>query len=402
MVAVGGMELGPGFAAVAVLFLSLAAKLFMSFGIRIKQKDPKDAGYEPLSQEAEGYITNCSKAQLNVAEYEGLFLAIFLFLYLQKSEGLLVTIVCIWFPIAQAVYFWGRVLTGQVIPWAPLGALSRYIIQGISIYLVGNEVGVFGSGMPKQFGPGGAAVAVIFLSLAAKMYMSFGIRVQAPPDGVDGPAKENASAAQLNVKEYEGLFTAIFLFLYLQKVEGLLVTIVCIWFPIAQAIYFWGRVISGNVMPWAPMGALSRYVIQGIIIYLVSNEIFGSDPPKQWGPGGAAVAIIALSLAAKMFMSFGIRIRQIEGEQKVNASKAQLNVAEYEDVFTSVFLFLYMQKADNILVTIISYVFPIAQAVYFWGRVISGSVMPWAPMGALPRYIGMGITVYILYTQVQG
>jgi len=382
MVAVGGIEYGPGLAAVVVLCLSLAAKLFMSFSIRAGE--PK-GGYQPLDPQIDR-VKNASEAQLNVAEYEALFIAIFLFLHIEKTQSLLVTIITITIPVAQAVYFWGRVLSGNAMPWAPLGALPRYICIGISIYVLYTEVGSNG-----DYGPGLAAVAVLSLSFAAKLYMSFVIR----GPNAEGEKKKNASEAQLNVKEYEALFIAIFLFLHVQKAENLPLTIVCYGVPIAQAVYFWGRVLSGNIMPWAPLGALPRYICIGITIYVLHTAVGSSD---GYGPGLAAVAVLSLSFAAKLYMSFGIRAANVEGEKKENASKTQLNVAEYEDLFIAIFLFLYVQDVDNMLVTIVTYTVPIAQAVYFWGRVISGNMMPWAPLGALPRYICMGISIYILFT----
>eukprot|EP00930_Biecheleria_cincta_P000581 TRINITY_DN1012_c0_g1_i3.p1 TRINITY_DN1012_c0_g1~~TRINITY_DN1012_c0_g1_i3.p1 ORF type:complete len:339 (-),score=65.07 TRINITY_DN1012_c0_g1_i3:189-1205(-) len=331
----GVIEMGPGMAAVAIVFLSLAAKLYMSFGVRVKQSGN---GYEPL----EALQDNASKAQLNVAEYEGIFTAIFLFLYLKKADGLLVTIVSIGAPLTQALY----------------------------------------------------------LSLAAKLFMSFGIRVAK----VEGEKKENASSAQLNVAEYEGIFTAIFLFLYLKKADGLLVTIVSIGAPLTQALYFWGRVATGlgtrgnrqDPMPFSPIGALPRYVCMGISVYILYNEIGNMSV----GPGLAAVAVLFLSLAAKLFMSFGIRVANVEGEKKQNASKAQLNVAEYEGLFTAALLFLHVQKDAGTLVTIVSIGLPLTQAIYFWGRVATGSPMPFSPIGALPRYACMGILAYQLLTAV--
>ena len=37
------------------------------------------------------------------------------------------------------------------------------------------------------------------------------------------------------------------------------------------------------------------------------------------------------------------------------------------------------------------------QVVYFWGRVLTGKVMPVTPMGALPRYIAFGLLGYAIY-----
>eukprot|EP00930_Biecheleria_cincta_P000584 TRINITY_DN1012_c0_g1_i6.p1 TRINITY_DN1012_c0_g1~~TRINITY_DN1012_c0_g1_i6.p1 ORF type:complete len:284 (-),score=49.65 TRINITY_DN1012_c0_g1_i6:189-1040(-) len=276
----GVIEMGPGMAAVAIVFLSLAAKLYMSFGVRVKQSGN---GYEPL----EALQDNASKAQLNVAEYEGIFTAIFLFLYIKKADGLLVTIVSIGAPLTQALYFWGRVATGDPYPFSAIGALPRFVCMGMMIYILWNEIG------DKSFGPGLAAVAVVFsthsgtlllgtrgnrqpnaffahwLSLAAKLFMSFGIRVA----NVEGEKKQNASKAQLNVAEYEGLFTAALLFLHVQKDAGTLVTIVSIGLPLTQAIYFWGRVATGSPMPFSPIGALPRYACMGILAYQLLTAV---------------------------------------------------------------------------------------------------------------------------------
>jgi len=335
-----------------------------------------------------------------VAEYEALFIAIFLFLHIKDVQSMLVTIITITVPIAQAIYFWGRVASGKVVPWAPLGALPRYISMGISIYVLYTAVG----GSTNGYGPGLAAVVVLSLGLAAKLYMSFAIRVNQkegePLNEELDKKRENASGAQLNVKEYEALFISIFLFFHYRGTESMLLTIVCYALPIAQAVYFWGRVISGEVVPWAPLGALPRYACMGISIYILYNEVGGST--DGYGAGLAAVAVLSLSLAAKMFMSFGIRVAKVEGEKKENASKAQLNVAEYEDLFIAIFLFIYVKHVENTLVTIVTYGIPIAQAVYFWGRILTGKAMPFSPIGALPRYICMGITLYILFPMVGG
>merc|ERR1740129_2365617 len=221
------------------------------------------AGYDAVDPEAENTKTkfeNAGKAQLNVAEYEGVFLALLLFFFSQKSEGLPVTIVCVILPLAQFVYFWGRALSGSVMPWAPLGALPRYIAMGIMIYILYNIVA-----QETGFGPGKSAVAVLGVCLSAKFYMSFCIR----STGAEGEKAENASKAQLNAAEYDGVFLALLLFFFSQRSQGLPVTIVCVVLPLAQFVYFWGRALSGSVMPWAPLGALPRYIAMGIMIYIL-------------------------------------------------------------------------------------------------------------------------------------
>lgn len=385
------MEYGPGVAAIITLFLSLIAKLYMSFGVNVKK--PAE-GYESLGEAGEALkkrAENASRAQLNVTEYEGLFIAIFLFWYVRGVESVLVTVVAIGLPIAQAIYFWGRVFSGQASPWSIMGALPRYVFIGMSLYVLFNNV--TNDGRDTAYGPGLAAVAVLAIGFSAKLFMSFGIRGQNVDQ--DSDYYKNASGAQLNIKEYDALFLCILLFFYHQKTESVLVTVISYWAPLAQLVYFWGRVITGSSMPCAPIGALSRYIIMGMLVYiLVTLSPPGSDSMH------AAIATLALSLAAKMFMTFGIRATNAEGEKKENASRAQLNVAEYDDVFLALYFFMFVQKIQSIPVTIACILFPAAQAFYFWGRILTGSVMPFGPVGALSRYITMGICIYILYAAI--
>mmetsp|Transcript_3788 Transcript_3788/g.10070 ORF Transcript_3788/g.10070 Transcript_3788/m.10070 type:complete len:132 (+) Transcript_3788:101-496(+) len=121
-------------AATLHLALSLAAKLFMSFGVHAKKPE---GGYEDLEKDR---IENISKAQLNVAEYEATFIALFLFLHVQKVEGVIVMILCVWTVLAQAIYFWGRTISGKVMPWTIIGALSRYLCMMLFVYVLVAEV----------------------------------------------------------------------------------------------------------------------------------------------------------------------------------------------------------------------------------------------------------------------
>merc|ERR1712232_1124943 len=93
------------------------------------------------NEEFEKKKENCSRAQLNVAEYEGIFLALFLFLHTQvvsgaTEESILMKVVCIVFPLCQFLYFWGRVVTGKPMPFAVIGALPRYIMMICSLVLL--------------------------------------------------------------------------------------------------------------------------------------------------------------------------------------------------------------------------------------------------------------------------
>jgi len=396
-----GLDYTPGVAAVVLLAESLAAKMFMSFGVRVSGKTGD-------------WVDNASKAQLNVAEYEALFIGLFLFFNTSAAhidkDSVLLLIVTIVVPIAQAVYFWGRVSTGNIVPWAPMGALPRYFCQGSCIYLLYTAVG----GADNGYGPGLAAVAVLTLSLAAKMTMSFAFRVK-PDLGAGQPGYENVSKAQNNVKEYEAMFIVFFLFFVHQPdhqdgFPPILLTIVSYGAPIAQAVYFWGRVITGTMLPITPMAALPRYAFFGMSVYILWEGVGGME--DCYGPGMAAVVTMFLSLVAKLFMSFGVRVTgpkdqqgydlldQKEKERIENASKAQLNVAEYEDLFVALFLYLFMHNASGLLVTIVLYTFPTAQFIYFWGRVCSGKMLPWAPLGALPRYLCQLLMVVILFQVV--
>lgn len=117
----------------------------------------------------------------------------------------------------------------------------------------------------------------------------------------------------------------------------------------------------------------------------------------------AATLHLALSLAAKMFMSLGVRSRTPAGgyedsekERVENISRAQLNVAEYEATFIVLFLFLHVQKCDGGFVAALGAVTLLAQAVYFWGRALSGRAAPWAAIGAVSRYCAMVLFVLVL------
>lgn len=136
----------------------------------------------------------------------------------------------------------------------------------------------------------------------------------------------------------------------------------------------------------------------GISIYLLCAEIVAGR--VHYAPGVAAAVVLFLSLAAKLYMSFAPKVTNITDEQKENASKAQLNVAEYEDLFLAIFLFLCIQERNSLQVTIISCWTPLAQAIYFWGCVLTGKAKPWVPIGALSRYACMVLGIYVLYVAV--
>ena len=115
--------------------------------------------------------------------------------------------------------------------------------------------------------------------------------------------------------------------------------------------------------------------------------------------GQAAVGIIANSLAAKLSMSMVWRNPnadplQFQTTAYKNWSLAQLNEAEYAPMFAAMLLYLHSNNVEcpwgaTLAVT--------GQVVYFWGRVLTGKMMPVTPMGAFPRYIAFGLLGYAVY-----
>jgi len=367
----------PGLAGLIVLVESLAAKVYMTATVRFKQTQ---GDYESVNLEE---AQNASKAQLNVAEYEALFIAIFLFLHVEKVENILVTIVAIVVPLAQAVYFWGRVVTKQASPWAPLGALPRYLCMLITLYILWVAVDSVGNVPDRGYIAGLAAVAVLFLSLGAKLYMSFAFRAKG--EAVDEEKMAIASAAQLNLKEYEAVFVSIFLFLFVEGTQDIIVTIVSVLAPLAQAGYFATKIVP---LPGVLIlvAALTRYLCMAISVYFVISTVCVKAGDADV-PGFAAAAMIFLCLAAKLFMSFRVRMNNLEGPYAESVSKAQLNAAEYDELFVAIFLFLSVMRVEGIFVTILCIVAVLSQAVYFWGRAVTGETLPWGPAGAGPRYL---------------
>lgn len=364
----------------------------MSFAIRSKEQP--QAGYEkvPSSVQSSGANKeNASKAQLNIAEYDGVLMAALLFFHLHKSSGVIFTVISIALPLSQAIYFWGRVATGAVMPCGPIGVLPRYIAMGMMIFELYTIVAGDKSGQAEA---GYGALAILALSLAAKLFMSFGKAA-----GLSGDKLENASRAQLNVAEYEGIFLASLLFLYFTNSHNLCTKIVAYACPISQAIYFWGRVLTGTPMPFSPLGALPRYIATGILVYTLLTSVNPDLKHVSFGPGISAVVTLLLSLMAKMFMTFARSLGLSEGKFE-NASKAQLNAAEYDGPFLAWLLFFHIQKTSGALMMFVAVVCPLAQFLYFFGRVATGSPMPFSVIGALPRYFALMVVIYLGYKAV--
>merc|ERR1712137_1207481 len=112
--------------------------------------------------------------------------------------------------------------------------------------------------------------------------------------------------------------------------------------------------------------------------------------------GFAAAGMVLLCLAAKLFMSFRVRLNNLEGPYAETVSKAQLNAAEYDELFVAIFLAFSVMRIEGIFVTIVCCTVVLAQAVYFWGRAATGEAVPWAPLGALPLYLCILSCVVIL------
>ena len=118
-------------------------------------------------------------------------------------------------------------------------------------------------------------------------------------------------------------------------------------------------------------------------------------------PAQAAFAIGASSLCAKLSMSALWRAPTKEGEdaRKTEAfqlwSRAQLNVAEYDGPIMAMLLYLAAKGVASPWGATLTCA---GQLIYFWGRAVTGmKVLPFTPIGALPRYIGMGCLLYSVY-----
>ena len=51
-------------------------------------------------------------------------------------------------------------------------------------------------------------------------------------------------------------------------------------------------------------------------------------------------------------------------------------------MYAYVYVYVYMQ---------------VSQFVYFFGRVLTGKLLPFTPMGAMPRYFTLGAGMYLIY-----
>merc|ERR1719482_1125135 len=91
--------------------------------------------------------------------------------------------------------------------------------------------------------------------------------------------------------------------------------------------------------------------------------------------------------------------KYMEGPEVKWAQKTQLNEAEYSPILFAMLMSLHFLKASGPLCTAVSIAAPAGQAVYFYGRILSGKLLPFTPMGAMPRYIAMGAGMYLIYTK---
>jgi hypothetical protein len=102
-------------------------------------------------------------------------------------------------------------------------------------------------------------------------------------------------------------------------------------------------------------------------------------------------------------MTVGVRVKQValdgdaakkllSDKKVVNASKAQLNEAEWAGVLIAMLLFCFSRSIEaSIWATCCC----LGQVVYFWGRLAFGAKA--APLGALPRYIGIVGLAYAMF-----
>lgn len=84
----------------------------------------------------------------------------------------------------------------------------------------------------------------------------------------------------------------------------------------------------------------------------------------------------------------------LDGSEWKNVSSAQLNEAEWTP-YLAVLLFYLHSKGVSAVVPATTCA--VGQVVYFWGRAFTGTPMPCAPMGALPRYVATGALLFAVY-----
>ena len=115
------MDISPGLAATVIVVNTLLAKISMS----VLWRAPTKAGEKKRKTDA---FKNWSSAQMNIAEYDGPLLAMLLYLQAKGATSPWGCTLAVW---GQVAYFWGRALHGQMVPFAPIGALPRYAALGI-------------------------------------------------------------------------------------------------------------------------------------------------------------------------------------------------------------------------------------------------------------------------------
>merc|ERR1711871_476813 len=130
--------------------------------------------------------------------------------------------------------------------------------------------------------------------------------------------------------------------------------------------------------------------------------------PVNVSPELAAAIVLANALAAKMYMSFAFRTKLmaapdaekkkiLEGDTYQIASKSQLNEAEYAPILFAQFLFLSVKGIQSPWCCFLG---AIGGPIFMWGCPLIG-LMPFTPMGAMPRYISMGIMAATLFNLAQ-
>ena len=87
----------------------------------------------------------------------------------------------------------------------------------------------------------------------------------------------------------------------------------------------------------------------------------------------------------------------LEGDTYQIASKSQLNEAEYAPILFAQFLFLSVKGIQSPWCCFLG---AVGGPIFMWGRTLIG-LMPFTPMGAMPRYISMGIMAATLFNLAQ-
>ena len=109
--------------------------------------------------------------------------------------------------------------------------------------------------------------------------------------------------------------------------------------------------------------------------------------------------VLCPAAVASKYLDTAIELSEGDDARKTDAFRlwhsAQMNVAEYDGPILAMLLYLAAKGVASPWGATLTCA---GQVIYFWGRALTGmSVLPFAPLGAMPRYFGMGCLLYSIY-----